>query len=161
MLSRVRGFGPKTGRVDQNACFPPWKRRFTEAAAKEMLKKRGMRSDEPFRTHSSGATKPRLELWRRKIHSTQRAQNMNFEEFQQYARLFVLAALDEEEMVAFEEARREFGVGADDFIQECRNLNAAFALSLRPQAPRADAREKLLSMVRASLREKQSSQREA
>ena len=86
---------------------------------------------------------------------------MNFEEFQQYARLFVLGALDEEEMVAFEEARREFGLGADDFIQECRNLNAACALSLRPQAPRADAREKLLSMVRASLREKQSSQREA
>ncbi len=75
---------------------------------------------------------------------------MTFETFQHHARLYVLGALDEEEMVAFEEARREFGPRADDYIQQCKELNAAFALSLHPQQPRSDAKERLLSMVRKS-----------
>jgi hypothetical protein len=76
---------------------------------------------------------------------------MTFDAFQHHARLFVLGALDEEEMVAFEEARREFGRRADDFIQQCKELNAAFALSLHPQQPRNDAKERLMSLVRKSL----------
>jgi len=80
---------------------------------------------------------------------------MRYEEFQQLARLFVLGALDEEEMVAFEEGRREFGAAAEDFLRECRELNAAFALSLQPQPTREDAKERLMSMVRDSLRRQQ------
>jgi hypothetical protein len=78
---------------------------------------------------------------------------MSFEEFQHHARLYVLGALDEEEMVAFEEGRRAFGAAAETFLDECRQLNSAFALSLRPQAPRADAKERLMAMVRESLRQ--------
>jgi hypothetical protein len=77
---------------------------------------------------------------------------MSFEEFQHHARLYVLGALDEEEMVSFEEGRRKFAAEAEKFIEECRKLNAAFALSLQPHPPREDARERLMSLVRESLR---------
>ena len=72
---------------------------------------------------------------------------MSFEEFQHLARLYVVGALDEDEMLAFEDSRRHFGEAAEEFIKECRQLSAAFALSLRPQPPRKDAKEKLLSMI--------------
>ena len=72
---------------------------------------------------------------------------MSFEEFQHLARLYVVGALDEEEMLAFEESRRQLGEVAEEFIRECRNLSAAFALSLRPQPPQEDAKEKLMKMI--------------
>ena len=75
---------------------------------------------------------------------------MSFEDFQHLARLYVVGALDEEELLAFEAARRSLGEGAEDFIKECRQLSAAFALSLRPQAPRRDAKEKLLDLIEKS-----------
>ena len=72
---------------------------------------------------------------------------MSFEEFQHLARLYVVGALDEDEMLAFENSRRHFGEAAEEFIRECRQLSAAFALSLRPQPPREDAKQKLMKMI--------------
>ncbi len=80
---------------------------------------------------------------------------MSFDEFQHHARLHVVEALDAEETAEFHQARREFGPRAEDYIFECRKLNSAFALSLRPRAPRADAKSKLMELIRGSLGEKQ------
>ena len=60
---------------------------------------------------------------------------MSFEEFENKARLYVVGALEGEEFDDFAEARRDYGERAEDFINECRKLNAVFALSLRPHAP--------------------------
>ena len=57
---------------------------------------------------------------------------MSFEEFQNRTRLFVIGALDPDEMAEFESARREFGEKAEAFIAECYSLSEAFALSLKP-----------------------------
>jgi hypothetical protein len=73
---------------------------------------------------------------------------MSFEDFQHLARLYVVGALDEDEMLAFENSRRDFGESAEEFIKECRQLSAAFALSLRPQPTREDAKQKLMNMIR-------------
>jgi hypothetical protein len=73
---------------------------------------------------------------------------MSFEEFQHLARLYVVGALDEDEMLAFERSRRDFGEAAEEFVKECRQLSAAFALSLRPQPTREDAKQKLMNMIR-------------
>ena len=75
---------------------------------------------------------------------------MSFEQFENQARLYVVGALDDEEMAAFEQARKEFGPRAEAFVQECRKLSAAFALSLRPRAPKVDAKEKLMALIRKS-----------
>ncbi len=75
---------------------------------------------------------------------------MSFEDFQHLARLYVVGALDEGELLAFEEARRNLGEEAEAFIRECRQLSAAFALSLRPQAPRRDSKEKLMELIQKS-----------
>ena len=75
---------------------------------------------------------------------------MNFEEFENLARLYVVGALEDAEMLAFEEARKEFGERAESLIQECRKLNAAFALSLRPHAPKVDAKERLMALIQKS-----------
>ena len=72
---------------------------------------------------------------------------MSFEDFQHLARLYVVGALDEGELLVFEEERRNLGEEAEDFIRECRQLSAAFALSLQPKAPRRDAKEKLLDLI--------------
>ncbi len=84
---------------------------------------------------------------------------MNFEEFQHLARLYVVGALDEDEMGLFERGRKQWGAKADAFVGECRSLNAAFALSLRPKAPRVDAKSRLMSLIAASAGEKRASMR--
>lgn len=76
---------------------------------------------------------------------------MKFEEFENKARLYVVGALDEEETAAFEKAREKFGERAETFIHECRKLSAAFALSLRPRAPKMDAKERLMALIQKSL----------
>lgn len=75
---------------------------------------------------------------------------MSFEEFQNFARLYVVGGLDEEEMVAFQSIRGFYGEEAEDFLRECRQLNSAFALSLRPQPPREDARDRLMALIELS-----------
>ncbi len=74
---------------------------------------------------------------------------MSFEEFQNRSRLYVIGALEPEEMEEFESAREKFGQRAEDFIGECYALHEAFALSLRPAKSSAAIKERLMSMVRA------------
>jgi hypothetical protein len=73
---------------------------------------------------------------------------MSFEEFQNRSRLYVIGALEPEEIDAFEEARKQFGQKAEDFISECYALHEAFALSLKPAKSSAALKDKLMSMVR-------------
>ena len=73
---------------------------------------------------------------------------MSFEEFQNRARLYVIGALDEGENEEFQQARKEFGEAAEDFVRECYRLHEAFALSLRPAKASADLKERLMKMVR-------------
>jgi hypothetical protein len=73
---------------------------------------------------------------------------MSFEEFQKRARLYVIGALEPDEMELFENARKKFGQKAEDFITECYALHEAFALSLRPAKASAAIKERLMSMVR-------------
>jgi hypothetical protein len=73
---------------------------------------------------------------------------MSFEEFQNRSRLYVIGALEPEEIEEFEEARKQFGQKAEDFIGECYALHEAFALSLKPAKSSASLKDKLMSMVR-------------
>jgi hypothetical protein len=79
---------------------------------------------------------------------------MSFEEFEHQARLYVLDSIEEDERAVFETARREFGQRAESVIDECRRLHAAFALALRPQPPKQEAKAKLMSLIQKSLAEK-------
>jgi hypothetical protein len=72
---------------------------------------------------------------------------MNSEEFQNQSRLYVIGALQPEELEDFERERKESGKKAEDFISQCYVLHEAFALSLRPAASTA-IKERLMSMVR-------------
>ena len=74
---------------------------------------------------------------------------MNFEEFQKQSRLYVIGALEPEELDEFERARKKFGKKAEDFITECYDLHEAFALSLQPAKSSSAIKERLMAMVRA------------
>ena len=74
---------------------------------------------------------------------------MNFEQFQNQSRLYVIGALETEELDEFEEARKKFGKKAEDFISECYALHEAFALSLRPAKSSDAIKERLMAMVKA------------
>ena len=73
---------------------------------------------------------------------------MSFNEFQNCARLYVIGALESEEMAEFEAARREFGQRGEDYIGECYALHEAFALSLQPAKSSTAIKDRLMSMVR-------------
>jgi hypothetical protein len=73
---------------------------------------------------------------------------MSFEEFQNRSRLYVLGALEAEELEQFEEARKTFGQKGEDFIGECYALHEAFALSLKPAKASSTIKDKLMAMVR-------------
>lgn len=73
---------------------------------------------------------------------------MSFEEFQNRARLYVIGALEPEETEEFENARKEYGQRAEDFITQCYDLHEAFALSLRPERTSDALKQRLMSMVR-------------
>jgi hypothetical protein len=74
---------------------------------------------------------------------------MNFEEFQNRARLYVIGALDDGELGEFKKARAKFGQKAEACITECYRLHEAFALSLRPARSSQALKERLMEMVRA------------
>ena len=74
---------------------------------------------------------------------------MNFEQFQNQSRLYVIGALEEEELAEFEKARKKFGKKAEDFITKCYALHEAFALSLRPAKSSGAIKERLMAMVKA------------
>jgi hypothetical protein len=73
---------------------------------------------------------------------------MSFEEFQNRSRLYVIGALEPDELEEFEQARKEFGQKGEDFISECYGLHEAFALSLRPAKSSSAIKERLMTMVR-------------
>jgi hypothetical protein len=73
---------------------------------------------------------------------------MSFEEFQNRSRLYVIGALEAQELDEFENARKRFGQKAEDFIGECYALHEAFALSLKPAKSSAALKDRLMSMVR-------------
>ena len=73
---------------------------------------------------------------------------MSFEEFQNRSRLYVIGALEPDELEEFEQARKEFGPKGEDFISECYGLHEAFALSLRPAKSSSAIKERLMTMVR-------------
>jgi hypothetical protein len=73
---------------------------------------------------------------------------MNFEQFQNQSRLYVIGALEAEELEEFEKARKKFGKKAEDFITKCYALHEAFALSLRPAKASAAIKDRLMAMVR-------------
>ena len=82
---------------------------------------------------------------------------MNFEEFENLARLYVVGALEDGEEEAFHEARQDFGERAEELIAEFRQLNSVFALSLRPHPPHPDTKRKLLRAIRQTMRGAQKS----
>jgi hypothetical protein len=73
---------------------------------------------------------------------------MSFDEFQNKARLYVIGALETEETEGFEQARKQFGQEAENFIGECYSMHEAFALSLRPEKSSEALKERLMAMVR-------------
>ena len=73
---------------------------------------------------------------------------MKSEEFQNQSRLYVIGALEPEEMEEFERERKKLGKNAEDSITQCYALHEAFALSLRPAKASAAIKERLMSMVR-------------
>jgi hypothetical protein len=77
-----------------------------------------------------------------------KAFKMNFEEFQNQSRLYVVGALEPWELDEFERAREKFGKKAEDFVTQCYALHEAVALSLRSLKASAAIKEQLMSMVR-------------
>ena len=73
---------------------------------------------------------------------------MNFEKFQNQSRLYVIGALESEEVEEFEREREKFGKKAEDFVTHCYALHEGFALSLRSLKASAAIKEQLMSMVR-------------
>ena len=74
---------------------------------------------------------------------------MNFSEFQNQSRLYVIGALEAQELEEFETARKKFGEKAEEFITKCYALHEAFALSLRPAKASGEIKERLMAMVKA------------
>jgi hypothetical protein len=74
---------------------------------------------------------------------------VNFKEFQSQSRLYVIGALEAEELEEFEKARKKFGKKAEDYIGECYGLHEAFVLSLRPAKSSAAIKDRLMAMLRA------------
>jgi hypothetical protein len=73
---------------------------------------------------------------------------MSFEEFQNCARLYVIGALEPEELQEFEASRKQYGAAAEEFINQCYTLHEAFALSLKPAKASTAIKDRLMSMVR-------------
>jgi hypothetical protein len=74
---------------------------------------------------------------------------MNFNEFQNQARLYVIGALESEELEEFEKARTKFGKKGEEFITKSYALHEAFALSLRPAKASSAIKDRLMAMVKA------------
>ena len=79
---------------------------------------------------------------------SERAFRMNFEEFQNQSRFYVVGALEPGEVEEFEREREKFGKKAQHVVTQCYALHKAFALSLRSLKASAAIKEQLMSMVR-------------
>jgi hypothetical protein len=73
---------------------------------------------------------------------------MNFEEFQNQSRFYVVGALEPGDVEEFERERKKFGKKAEDFLTQCYALHEELALSLRSLKASAAIKEQLMSMVR-------------
>jgi hypothetical protein len=73
---------------------------------------------------------------------------VNFAKFQNQSRLYVIGALESEEVEEFEQEREKFGKKAEDFVTQCYASHEAFALSLRSPKASAAIKGQLMSMVR-------------
>jgi hypothetical protein len=73
---------------------------------------------------------------------------MNFEEFQNQSRLYVIGALEPEELEEFERERKKSGKKAEDFVTQCYALHESFTLSLRSAKASVAIKERLIWMVR-------------
>ena len=73
---------------------------------------------------------------------------MNFEEFQNQSRFYVVGALEPGEVEEFEREREKFGKKAEDVVTQYYALHEAFALSLRSPKASAAIKDRLMSMVR-------------
>ena len=62
-----------------------------------------------------------------------------------------MGALADDELAEFERESGALGPQAESVIEECQQLNAAFALSLRPTAPKPATKERLLSLIQSAL----------
>jgi len=72
---------------------------------------------------------------------------MSFEGFQNYARLYVIGALEPEEIREFELSRNQYGPLAEEFVNECDRLHKELKLSLKPAENSKAIKAQLLSMV--------------
>jgi hypothetical protein len=72
---------------------------------------------------------------------------MNFEEFQNQSRFYVIGALEPEELEEFERERKKCGKKAEDFVTQCYAFHESFTLSLRTAAVSA-IKERVMAMVR-------------
>ena len=66
------------------------------------------------------------------------------------ARLSIVGALDPDDLVQFEGGRLEFGAEAEAVLDECRKLNAVFALSLHPCEPDPRTKARLFKQIMRS-----------
>jgi hypothetical protein len=92
---------------------------------------------------------------------SERAFRMNFEEFQNQSRFYVVGALEPGEVEEFEREREKFGKKGQDFVTQCYALHEAFALSLRSLKASAAIKEQLMSMVRERKQLAHASEKEA
>jgi hypothetical protein len=73
---------------------------------------------------------------------------MNFEQFQNQSRLYVIGALERKNSRSSRSAE-EIRKKAEDFISKCYALHEAFALSLRPAKVFRRNQGRLMAMVKA------------
>ena len=73
---------------------------------------------------------------------------MELEQFRNYARLYVIGALNPREINDFEEALKKFGLKGSGIVRECYALKEFFNLSVRPKIQSVLLRERLMSMER-------------
>ena len=73
--------------------------------------------------------------------------SMRLEEFRNYARLYVIGALESEETKRFEVAREQYGPAAEAIVEECNRLHEALRLSLKPAEKVWAINTRLLSMI--------------
>ena len=81
---------------------------------------------------------------------SERAFRMNFEEFQNQSRFYVIGALELREVEEFEREREKFSKKAEDVVTQCYALHEAFALSLRSLKASAAIKEQLMSTIAQS-----------
>jgi len=72
---------------------------------------------------------------------------MTFEAFQNYARLYVIGALELDEMEKFERAREQYGSAAGECLDECNRAHESLQLSLKSAEKARSIKTGLLSLV--------------